>query len=107
MDHLARTSKKLQGEYDIVLHNSEVIVVIEVKYKVHPDDVEDFINRKLPNFKPLFKEYSDKELIGGMAGMSIPKASYELAAKHGLLVLTQTGENITVMNPDDFKPKHY
>ncbi|MCF8304329.1 MAG: hypothetical protein K9I94_13720, partial [Bacteroidales bacterium] len=72
-----------------------------------PDDVEDFVNRKLPNFKPLFKEYSDMEVIGGMAGMSIPKTSYELAAKYGLLVLTQSGENITVMNPGDFNPKIY
>ncbi|MCF8303189.1 MAG: hypothetical protein K9I94_07945 [Bacteroidales bacterium] len=107
VSQLARTSRKLQGEYDIVLHNSEVIVVIEVKYKVHPDDVEDFIDRKLPNFKPLFKEYSDKEIIGGIAGMSIPKTSYDLAAKHGLLVLTQSGENITVINPKDFQPKKY
>ncbi|MCF8301708.1 MAG: hypothetical protein K9I94_00430 [Bacteroidales bacterium] len=107
VSHLARRSKNLQGEYDIVLHNSEALIVIEVKYKLHPKDVDDFVKRKLPNFKKLFKEYHDKEIIGAMAGMSIPKASYELAADHGLLILTQTGDNIAVMNPDDFKPKRY
>lgn len=102
VDHLARRSKKLQGEYDIVLHNKEYIIVIEVKYKLHPDDVEDFVNRKLSKFKLLFTEYGDKKLIGAVAGMSIPSDSYELAERHGLLVLTQSGENITVMNPEGF-----
>jgi hypothetical protein len=107
VDHLARTSKKLQGEYDIVLHNKAYIIVIEVKYKLHPDDVMDFINRKLVRFKPLFREYADKKIIGAMAGMSVPSDSYEMAAKHGLLVLTQSGENMTVMNPEGFHWKEY
>jgi len=107
VDHLARTSKKLQGEYDIVLHNRGYAIVIEVKYKVHPDDVLDFINRKLINFKPLFPEYASKKIVGAVAGMSIPADSYELAAKHGLLVLTQSGENMSVMNPEEFRWKEF
>src|SRR6056297_723567 len=107
VDHLARTSKKLQGEYDIVLHNKAYIIVIEVKYKLHPDDVMDFINRKLVHFKPLFREYADKKIIGAVAGMSVPSDSYELAAKHGLLVLTQSGDNMAVMNPEGFRWKSY
>ncbi len=107
VDHLARKSGKLQGEYDIVLHNKAYIIVIEVKYKLHPDDVEDFVNRKLSKFKPLFSEYADKKLIGAVAGMSVPFESYERAEKYGLLVLTQSGENITVMNPDGFQWRTY
>jgi hypothetical protein len=107
VDHLARTSKKLQGEYDIVLHNKAYIIVIEVKYKLHPDDVMDFINRKLVHFKPLFREYANKKIIGAVAGISVPSDSYEMAAKHGLLVLTQSGESMTVMNPEGFHWKEY
>ncbi|MBS3769324.1 MAG: hypothetical protein KGY69_03665 [Bacteroidales bacterium] len=107
VDHLARTSKKLQGEYDIVLHNKAYIIVIEVKYKLHPDDVMDFINRKLVNFRLLFHEYADKKIIGAVAGMSVPSDSFELAAKHGLLVLTQSGDNMAVMNPEGFRWKNY
>ena len=109
-DQVARLQKKtrqLQGEFDIVLYNGDYMVVIEVKYKLHPDDVEDFVNRKLPAFKPLFPEYADKELIGAVAAMSVPSSSYELAEKNGLLVLTQSGENISVMNPPDFDYKAY
>jgi len=104
---LEKKTRKLQGEYDIVLYNGDYMIVIEVKYKLHPDDVEDFIRRKLPVFKPLFPEYSDKKIIGGVAAMSVPIDSYELAEKNGLLVLTQSGENISVMNPEDFVLKEY
>ncbi len=107
VDRLERKTKKLQGEYDIVLHNGEYIIVIEVKYKLHPDDVDDFINRKLRNFKPLFKEYADKKIIGAVAAMSIPKHSYEAARENGLLVLAQSGDNISVMNPENFVLKEY
>ena len=33
--------------------------------------------------------------------------SYDLAEKYGLLVLTQSGENITVMNPEGFELKRF
>ncbi len=107
VDHLERRSKKLQGEFDIVLHNSRYVIVIEVKYKLHPDDVTDFIERRLPKFRPLFHEYADKTILGAVAGMSVPTDSYNLAEKHGLLVLTQSGENITVMNPEGFDLKTF
>jgi len=109
-DQVARLEKRtrqLQGEYDIVLYNGEYMIVIEVKYKLHPDDVEDFLHRKLPAFKPLFPEYADQKLIGAVAGMSVPVDSYETTEKNGLLVLTQSGENISVMNPRDFVFKEF
>lgn len=104
---LQKKTKKLQGEYDIVLYNGDIMIVIEVKYKLHPNDVEDFITRKLPAFKPLFPEYADKKIMGAVAGMSVPTESYELAAKQGLLVLTQSGENIVVMNPNSRGLKNF
>ena len=107
VDRLERKTKKLQGEYDIVLHNGEYIIVVEVKYKLHPHDVDDFINRKLKNFKPLFKEYADKKIIGAVAAMTIPKHSYKTAKEKGLLVLAQSGDNISVMNPENFVLKDY
>lgn len=107
VDRLERKRKSLQGEYDIVLHNGEYAIVIEVKFKLHPDDVDDFIGRKLPKFKPLFKEYAHKKVIGAVAALTIPKESYEKAKKYGLLVLSQAGESIAVMNPDDFEWKEF
>ncbi len=107
VDRFERRTKKLQGEYDIVLHNGEYTIVIEVKYKLHPKDVDDFINRKLANFKVLFDEYAGKKVIGAVAAMSIPKSSYEAAKEKGLLVLSQSGERVAVMNPKDFVWKEF
>jgi hypothetical protein len=104
---LEKKTRKLQGEYDIVLYNGDYMIVIEVKYKVHPNDVEDFVHRKLPAFKPLFPEYADKKIIGGVAAMAVSGHSYELAGKNGLLVLTKSGESISVMNPKDFVLKEF
>ncbi|MFP4621922.1 MAG: hypothetical protein ACLFM7_11475 [Bacteroidales bacterium] len=50
----------------------------------------------------MFHEYADKTILGAVAGMNVPTGSYELAEKHGLLILTQSGENITVVNPEGF-----
>ena len=106
-EFMERLSKKQQGEFDIVLHNGKYFVVIEVKYKLHPDDVTDFLTRKLPKFRKLFHEYADKTLLVAVAGMSVPTDSYDLAEKNGLLVLTQSGDNITVMNPEGFDLKWF
>jgi len=39
--------------------------------------------------------------------MSVPTASYELAQEHGLLVLTQVGDNISIMNPAGFEAQEF
>ena len=54
-----RVLKKLRGEYDVVLINSSSNLIIEVKYKLHPNDVKIFHEKKLPKFKKLFPEYKD------------------------------------------------
>ncbi len=105
--HLEKHTKKLQGEYDIVLFNGEIMIVIEVKYKLHPNDVDVFVSRKLPNFKRLFPEYKQNKIIGAVAGMSVPRSSNDLAQQHGLLVLTQAGDNISVSNPEYFNPRYF
>ena len=104
---LERKRKKLQGEYDIVLYNGDTIIVIEVKYKLHPKDVQDFYDRKLPNFRLLFPEYSDKKIVGGVAGLNVPTDSVILAQSLGLIVLCSSGENISVANAEDFVPQMF
>ncbi len=109
VDRMERRTKKLQGEYDIVLHNGDTIIVIEVKYKLHPNDVQDFYDRKFPNFRKLFTEYNDKKLVGGVAGLTIPTESIELAEKFGFIVLCNSGETVAVANLDaeNFIPKRF
>jgi len=107
VDRMERRTKKLQGEYDIVLHNGDTIVVIEVKYKLHPNDVQDFHDRKFPNFRKLFPEYNDKKLVGGVAGLSIPTESVRLAEQFGFIVLSNSGEAVAVANTENFVPQRF
>jgi len=103
IDTMSRHKGKLQGQYDIVLYNGNKIIVIEVKYKLHPNDVDDFYNRKLPKFKLLYPEYNDKKIIGGVAALSVPNESIEKAMAYGFLVLTQSGDDLSVLNSSDFE----
>ena len=104
VDKFERHTKKLSGEYDIVLFNGKYMIVIEVKYKLHPSDITDFCERKLTDFRVLFPEYANKKVIGCMAALAIPKESRDLAIQRGLLLLTQSGEAIKVVNNKKFKP---
>jgi len=95
---MERINKKMQGQYDIVLYNGNKMVVIEVKNKLHPKDVEDFHTRKLPMFKELFSEYADKTIIGGLAALSVPKDAADRAQELGYLVMSRWGQKIRVLN---------
>ena len=107
VDSMRRHKGKLQGEYDIVLYNRDKMIVIEVKYKLHPNDVDDFHHRKLPMFRKLYPEFKEKQIIGGLAAMSVPLESLEKAMHYGFLVLTQSGKDLSVLNQRDFEPKFY
>ena len=102
-------TKKRQAEYDIVLINDTRLLVIEIKHKLHPSDVEKFAKINLPLFKNLFPEYSTYNIYGAVAGMTIPDKSKEKAEQYGLLVITQsqTDNNITVLNNRDFQAREY
>jgi len=107
IDTMTRHKGKLQGQYDIVLYNGDKMIVIEVKYKLHPNDVDDFYNRKLPNFRALYPEYNDKKIIGAVAGLAVLTESLEKALAYGFLILTQSGNDLSVVNQSDFEPKIY
>ncbi|CAN2047239.1 hypothetical protein GMMP1_440001 [Candidatus Magnetomoraceae bacterium gMMP-1] len=96
--NLERKTKRLQDEFDIVLTNSQVLAIIEVKYKLHPNDVDKVFNNKLPNFKKLFPQYKDFAIYCGVAALSIPEVSRSKAEEYGFFILTQSGNNIKILN---------
>ena len=104
VDKLKRTTKQQQGEYDIVLFNGDTCIVIEVKQKLHPRDVEDFYQRKLPKFRTLFPEFKDRRIIGALASFTLCDDAKEKAMELGFLVLTQSGQKIKVLNDQNFSP---
>ena len=97
------TKKNLQGQYDIVLTNTDTIVVVEVKYKLSEKYVRRFYDKGLKNFKQLFPFFSNYKLYGAVASMSDPGEASKLAKEYGLFVLGQSGNDLEIIN-DHVKP---
>ncbi len=84
-------TKNKQGEFDIVLVNGSSVAVIEVKYKVHPSDVEK-ATKNLKRYREFFPEHKNYDLYGGIAGFSVPPDAVKAAKEQGMFVLKRVGE---------------
>jgi len=93
-------------EIDIILSNSEYVVAISVKSTLGLDDVNEHII-DLSEFREFFGEYADKKLIGAVAGIVIDDGVDRYAYRKGLFVIAQSGENITILNDEKFRPKEW
>ncbi|MBF0353587.1 MAG: hypothetical protein HQM11_21350 [SAR324 cluster bacterium] len=87
----------VEEEYDLLLVNSEDVFIIEVKYHVHPKDIERLVGRKATNFKKLFPEYSHYRQHLGIATFAIEDEVKQLALNHGVTVLQRRGEVIETL----------
>jgi len=83
-----------QEEYDILLYNGDSIFIIEVKYRVHPQDIQRLIERKGDNFPLLFPEYREFQRYLGLATFSIEDAVLQEALDQGVTVLQRRGDLI-------------
>jgi len=92
--------QNIEGEYDIILTNSESIAIIEIKHKFHPNDIDKLLNKKLPAFKKLFPDKKDYNIYIVVAGLSIPDDTKKLAFENGFFVMTQGGGKINVEHVD-------
>ena len=87
--------KGIKEEFDIILTNGNAIAVVEVKHKVHKNDIEQ-LERKVNRFKDLYPIYKDYAVYGAMAGMSIPEEIEQEVLKRGYFVLKAQGDHIEV-----------
>ena len=95
--------KDLKGEYDIVLVNSNKILIIEVKYKLKIEQVKQFYNNKISKYKKLFSEFKNYTIHAAMAGMSFDKHAKNEVIKNGMLLFTQAGDNLKRLSPKNMK----
>jgi hypothetical protein len=82
---------KFQEEYDIVMTNGEAVGIVEVKYKVHENDLKK-LERKMRNFKKLFPIYEAYKLYGAIASFHINDDAKEAALNQGFFVLQRKGD---------------
>ena len=100
--------KGSKGEYDIVANDKGRVLVIEVKNKLDRRMVDEFMQKKLPQFKTLLPEYRDSRVIAGIGALVVKDDVGRYAEKAGLFVLTQTSDGgAALLNRKDFRPKEF
>ncbi|GAB4324980.1 MAG: hypothetical protein Kow0091_32040 [Geminocystis sp.] len=102
-----RVKKKLDGrvlEIDVLGTNENHVLVVEVESSLGVDNVKELI-KDLQKFKEFFPEYSQKQVYGAVAGIEIEEEADKYAYRQGLFVLTQSGENVVIVNGAEFQPK--
>ncbi len=108
VDSLKRSAKGLQGQSDAVLFcKNGVIIIVEIKHKLHLKDVIRFNDKTIPIFRQLYPEHASQKVLGAVAGMTIKEEAMEQALTSGLLVLTQSNQKIRLLNPGDLRPNGF
>ncbi|MBF0159796.1 MAG: hypothetical protein HQL58_09745 [Magnetococcales bacterium] len=91
-------------ELDLTVINDGVLMVVEAKFTLKKDDLDDFI-AKLPRVTQFFHEYRGMKVLGAVTGMVVHDDIARLAHKKGLFVLVPSFETVAIANPKNFKPK--
>ncbi len=94
----------LATQVDLLVVDNEECVVVEAKSKLDVDDVDRHIHR-MDIFKTVFPRYDDVQAMGAVAGMVIPEDVAKYAYRQGFYVIAPSGDDVVVMNDDDFTPK--
>ncbi len=82
--HIKATGQK--AEYDVILLDNTVVIVVEVKINCTKTDVDDFIKHMIP-FRELFPEAGSKEVLGAMAASNYERGADRYAHEQGLFVI--------------------
>ncbi len=106
------TTSRLRGklrdgghyEFDIIAHNGDEVVVVEVKTTLRPKDVKKF-GKKLEQFKRWVPRYKKNKVYGAMAYLSEDSEAVGMAEKRGMFVIRATGDSAAVVNAEKFKPR--
>jgi hypothetical protein len=91
-------------EIDILGVNREYAVLIEAKSTLGVSDVKEHSER-MKAFKRFFPEYSDRKVVGAVAGIVIEENADRFAYRQGFFVIAQTGVAVKIVNDENFEPK--
>jgi len=98
---------KVVAQVDILLENSNNIMAVEVKAKVHTKDIEHHVKR-LELLRKHWNKRGDKRVIqGSIAGAIFGNIEKQAAIEAGLYVLVQSGDTMKLELPDGFVPQDW
>ena len=89
---------KLKGEYDVVMYNGNTIALIEVKYKVRKNHIENLKTKQVSVFKELFPQYAKFDFYLGIAGLSFEDDTEKEALEQGIGILRPKGESVEIID---------
>ena len=95
-----------QYEFDIIVHNGDEIIAVEVKTTLDVEKVKHFIE-KLKCFKKVFPEYANKKVYGAVAFIVADSESDKYSENQKLFVIRATGNSASILNPQDFSPRNF
>ena len=93
-------------EFDIIAHDGDTIVVVEVKTTLRPDDVREFLDR-MNHIRTFLSEYADKKIYGAIGFLSEDAKAATMAERQGLFVIRATGSSAAIINRAAFAPKSF
>ncbi|MDS4022040.1 MAG: hypothetical protein RKR03_16295 [Candidatus Competibacter sp.] len=91
-------------EFDIIAHNGEDIVVVEVKTTLKPQDVEDFVER-LGQIKQWIPRYARNRIYGAVAWLTADAGAERMVENRGLFSIRATGHSASIQNAPSFTPR--
>ena len=95
-------NNQTEMEVDLLMLNETLAIAVEIKTDCRKKDIDHFL-RQMPNFKKLFPEYRDKEVLAAVAALNYDRDAAEYAHEQGLLVIrTADGDNFS-LDPSDHK----
>ena len=108
---IADTTTRLKGkradggnyEFDIIAHNGEEMVVVEVKTTLKPQDVEDFLQR-LGQIKQWAPRYANNRIYGAVAWLTADAGAERMVENRGLFSIRATGHSASIQNAPTFTP---
>ncbi|MBF0322721.1 MAG: DUF3782 domain-containing protein [Magnetococcales bacterium] len=100
----ARLPGNRHMEIDLLVLDTTVAVLVEVKSRLKIEDVREHLER-LAEFKEFFPDYAHKQVMGAVAAIVIDEEADRFAIKQGLFVIVQSGETVALANTDDFTPR--
>jgi len=96
-------------EIDLLLINTNVAVVVEIKSSLSVEDVNEHLERieKIRKISPKRIDLSGVTIYGAVAGMIVEGEADKYAYKKGLFVLRQNGNIVEIVNDARFQPREW
>jgi len=95
------------AEIDILLENSDTVMVVEVKAKPNQKDVKEHISRMEVLRRRADARRDTREFHGAIAGAIMSNEVRNHILKNGFYVIEQTGDTVKITIPKGFKPRRW